>query len=488
MRRNILGFSALSALVLASCSSHPAIEAPPVQPLVQELPPPPLSHLAVPIAVQLDPLRDKILHAVPVPLSQGAEDKNVEMNIRPKQGMIANLLGKALPAQVKAPVAVQLRHRLTLAGLDLTVQGNRLTAVADVDLSVGTTAKIPVSAIGLASCGENGAPPARIRFTMPGTLVWTGDGQLSWVREKWSMQWLRPCELTALHLDLGSVLNLPLVRGKVEEAISAQLAKLPEAFAVRPVAEKAWAQLSQPREVAKGMWLCARPESLSVSGVSGSGKTVTTVVTMAARPQMLLSEAAPVLDRPALPPIRTVAQAPSPRFSMDFTAEIPLAHADSLLTAILSAHPYRSGSHEAVVKSGRIYASGGKAVLGLGLTKPFAGDVYVLGVPVFDTVGAALAFDSVDYSLSSSSALARTADWLLHGTFRSQVAKAAKVDFGKQLAGIRQKLSKLEMPAGDGVTLRGGVQRVVPTSVDISATALRVHVRAEGTVQVDVGR
>jgi len=53
---------------------------------------------------------------------------------------------------------------------------------------------------------------------------------------------------------------------------------------------------------------------------------------------------------------------------------------------------------------------------------------------------------------------------------------------------MRQKLSKIEMPAGDGVTLRGGVQRVVPTSVDISATALRVHVRAEGTVQVDVGR
>ena len=488
MSRHPKTLSVLALALLASCANHPEIDAPPVQPLVQELPPPPLSQIAVPISIQLDPLRDRILHSVPNPLSQGSIQKTLEMNLQaPKAtGALAGLMS-ALPTQVKAPVAMEIRHKVVLSGMELTSQGNRLVATATVDFSIGSTAKIPVAAMGLASCGESG-PMARLQFTVPGQLLWTGDGKITWLREATTMQWLRPCQLTAFKIDLESVANLPFVKQKVEEAIAAQLEKLPETIAVRPIAEKAWNQLVLPREVNKGMWLCMRPESLSVSRLVGSGKVLTTTVTVAARPQMLLSTTAPVLDKPTLPRIRNVAQAPASNFSVDFTAELGLPYADSLLTRQLSAKPYKAGSREVVVRSGRIYASGGKAVLGLGLTKPFEGSVYVLGVPVFDTAAQMLRFDSLDYSLSTSSFLAKSANWVLHGTFKETLGSLAKVDFAAQLSDIRQKLSKLDIAAGDGVFLRGGMTRVVPSAVAISAGALRVHVRAEGQMRVDVGK
>jgi hypothetical protein len=275
----------------------------------------------------------------------------------------------------------------------------------------------------------------------------------------------------------------------VEQAIGAGLAKLPEEIAVRPIAEKAWNQMSLPREVSKGMWLCLRPESLFVSSLNGTGKSLGTVVTVSARPQMILSAAAPAPAAQALPTLRILPRsALAPRFSMDFTAEVSLAHADSMLTEILAQHPYKAGSREVVVTSARIYASGGKAVLGLGLEKPFVGTVYVLGHPVFDTAARVLTFDSLDFSLSTSSALAKSADWLLHGTFREALGKMARIDFTSQLGDISKKLAKLDIPAGDGVSLHGAVDRIVPSEVTISGQALRVHVRTEGQLQVDVGR
>ena len=112
----------------------------------------------------------------------------------------------------------------------------------------------------------------------------------------------------------------------------------------------------------------------------------------------------------------------------------------------------------------------------------------VHGVPVFDTAAQMLRFDSLDYSLSTSSFLAKSANWVLHGTFKETLGSLAKVDFAAQLSDIRQKLSKLDIAAGDGVFLRGGMTRVVPSAVAISAGALRVHVRAEGQMRVDVGK
>lgn len=480
---------ALASLFLASCSSHPEIDAPPEQPLQAELPSPPLSRISVPISIQLDPLRDRILKSIPSPLSQGTMDKTLEMNIKPSSnGGALGLLAGALPTQIKAPVGVQIRHKVVMSGLELVAQGNRLTAVATVDFAVGASAKVPVAAMGLASCGET-TPMARFQFTLPGTLLWGPDGKVVWIRDAWSMQWLRPCQLTALNIDVESVLGLPLVRQKVEEAVNNGLAKLPEAIAVRPIAEKAWNQLVIPREIGKGMWLCVRPESLFVASLNGTGKTLSTIVTVSARPQMLLSAAAPVLETPALPTMRILPRSSlTPRFSMDFTTEVSLPHADSMLTAILSAKPYKAGSREIVVTSGKVYASGGKAVLGIGLKKPFEGSVYVLGHPVFDTAAKALTFDSLDFSLSTSSALAKSANWLLHGTFKEALGNMAKIDFTKQLGDVSKKLAKLEIPAGEGVFLRGAVDRIVPSAVAISGQALRVHVRAEGQLQVDVGR
>jgi hypothetical protein len=415
-------------------------------------------------------------------------DKTLEMNIKPSSQGALGFLSGALPAQIKAPVGVQLRHKVVMSGLELVSQGNRLTATATVDFAIGASAKIPVAAMGLASCGES-TPMARLQFTLPGTLLWGPDGKVNWLRDQWSMQWLRPCQLTALNIDVESVLGLPLIRQKVEEAINNGLAKLPEAIAVRPIAEKAWNQLVLPREIGKGMWLCVRPESLFVSSLTGTGKSLGTIVTVSARPQMILSSTAPVLEKPALPTMRILPRSTlTPRFSMDFTTEVSLAHADSMLTAILSAKPYKAGSREVVVTSGKIYASGGKAVLGIGLKKPFEGNVFVLGRPVFDTAIKAMSFDSLDYSLSTSSALVKSANWLLHGTFRDALGQMAKIDFTTQLGDVSKKLAKLDIPAGEGVFLRGGVDRIVPSAVAISGQALRVHVRAEGLLQVDVGK
>ncbi|MGC8016103.1 DUF4403 family protein, partial [Salmonella enterica] len=70
---------------------------------------------------------------------------------------------------------------------------------------------------------------------------------------------------------------------------------------------------------------------------------------------------------------------------------------------------------------------------GLTLSQPIAGEIYALAKPVFDLEKNELRFENVDFTLESSSLLARSADWMLHGTLRESIEQKAHIRFDDAL-------------------------------------------------------
>jgi len=467
--RNVFAvlLACISTNLVGCAGSKAGAPPPPPRPLLAEIPPVPYSTLRIPIQVDLDYLGGKILSSVPRPLSQGVQQKRVQ-------------LGGGIPF---APsVGVEFRHRAELEHLDLRLDGDQLQAVARVGFAVGGSVVGSGLSMGLASCGERtGEPSAAIDFTLRGTLSWGDDAKVRLQALPWEMRWVRPCELTAFKVRLEEVLDLPMVRDKVQGAITQAVQKIPEAIQLRPMAEKAWKAMEQPRLVLPGILLLVRPDSVTASPLSGTGKTMQSILTVFAQP-VLTDTLSPSDTLKPLPPIR-IAPPAGDAFQLEAMSSVPLSVVDSLLSATLSGRTFNAGGRVVKIAKARIYGGGDKAVLGVTLIEPFAGEIFLKGKPLFDSSSNTVRLAEVDFDLQTRSFLTNTADFLLHGTIKDAIAKAAVLD----LTTFLPRLADLRIPTGDvgevGITL----QRLRPMAISLDKDHLRAWLGTEGRAVYKVG-
>ena len=310
---------------------------PPPLPLLARITAAPSSLLRIPVEVDLDFARDRALKSLPSPLSQGVVRRRVSL---------ANV-------PFSPEVGVEFRHRAQLENLDLRMDGDQFQAVVRVAFAAGGSLLGGGMGIGVASCGERvGEPLPAVDFTLRGTLSWGDDAKVRFLPLPWELKWVRPCELTAFRVRLEDIMDLPVLRSRVQGAITQAVQRIPDAIRIRPLAEQAWTQLQKPRAVLPGVWLVSRPESLSLGPLSGSGKILRTSIVLVARPALTDSVQASDTGR-ALPPLRVDPFADG-GFHLEAQAAVPLATIDSLLTATLSSRVFDAGGRVVRITKARL--------------------------------------------------------------------------------------------------------------------------------------
>lgn len=435
---------------------------PPATPLLAALPEPPLSTLRVPVSLDLDFVAAKALQAIPRPLAQGVVRRTVQ------------------PVAFAPAVAVAVRHRSEMEALSLRMDGDRLVATARIGFRAGGSVEGAGVAVDLASCGEKpGEPAAAIELTVAGRLTWGPDGTFAFAAEPWSVRWLRPCELTAIHVSLEDVLNLPGVRERVQGAVDAAIRRLPEAVRVRPVAERIWREASRPLPVAPGLVLQAHPESLFTGPLRGAGRTLQTSLILLARPRVSTGETDSVRPMPPL----AMREAVDPAFRVDLAGRVPLSVVDSVLSALLRGKPLESDGKPVRIERVRVYGGGDRAVVAATFSQPFEGEVFLRGIPEYDSATESVRFADLDFDLASRSFLARVAATVLHGSIRASIQKAAVLPMNRFLPALAER----EVPLGEGASAKVTVARIRPLGISIDDSTLQAWVRAEGTATVSVG-
>jgi hypothetical protein len=469
-RRSLL-LPLLGWTLLQGCSSSRPSEAlpppPPPSPLLASFADAPSSTLRIPIVVDLQYAAQRTLQALPKPLARDTIRKQVQV---------------ALPGGFgySPAVGATFRQETQLEGLDLRLDGDTLTATADVGFKVGGSLDGGGFSMGVGSCGERpGEPSAGIRFVLKGRLSWGADGQVDFSPQPWNLRWTRPCELTAFRIRLEDILNLPLVRTKVAGAVDAAIRRLSDNFRLRPVAEQAWASLSKPFPVQPGMYLSARPDSLFLGPLRGSGKTLSTSLLVHARPWITSDSVAEISP---LPPLR-VDSSPDMGFRLDVQGLLPLANVDSAMSRLLRTQTLQAGGKPVRIASSRLYASGGHVVVAVRFEEPFRGEVFLRGVPEFDSLTNAVRFAKLDFDLASRNFLVKTASSLLHGTIRDQIAKAAVFPLDRFLEPLRD----MRIPIAEGTSALVSVGRLRPLGISLTDSTLQAWVRAEGKAAIQVG-
>jgi hypothetical protein len=456
----------LFTLLLSACATK-VVDAPPNQPNPVELPPLDASVINIPLTIDLDAVKTEVLQRMPSPLVSATEKRMVKVGL----GTMA------------LPVEAKVAHEVWLRDLSMRMNGRQFVVTVDAEFS----AEARVQAAGMGSsgvgCGKGEARP-RIQFTLPGTVSWGPQGQILLSNGQWSLKWLTPCNLTALNIKAESILNLPLVRDKVEKLITDALNTATSGLSLRPHLARYWPELTAPRQIQPGIWLVLQPQKVGVADLSGQGRIVNTSVSVEARPQ-LISGNKPALAQAPIPAIEVLPRRDG--FHLELRADVGLEEANRMLNQQLAGKPFDANGRTVLIEKLRLYGNGDKAVLGVTLKQPIEGEIYLLGKPVFDLEKNQLALTEVEYSLATSSWLASVADWMLGGSFREKIEEKARVKFDEDLAGTLKKLRDLRFDLGHGAVVRAGVERVRPRGIFFTQNDLKVLVLVDGKLAVDYG-
>jgi hypothetical protein len=220
------------------------------------------------------------------------------------------------------------------------------------------------------------------------------------------------------HLRIGPlVTNIAQVWNDNQESLSRplwrsldkQIARLP----LRPRVAQVWADAFKPIKVGKTpvSWLVLRPESLGVSEPRLRDGSITLSLALSARARVVVQDTAPD-NQPTPLPAAEILQAPSQDFSFNVPLLLPYDQASQLALASLAKRPPKAGGMSVTFSKLQILPSGEDVVVATRFCAdppwdPFGwfascGDVYLRGVPVFDSDQKTIRVDHLRYDVASA--------------------------------------------------------------------------------------
>lgn len=339
------------------------------------------------------------------------------------------------------------------------------------------------------SCGF-GEPMRDAWISLSSHLAWDANWRLRSSTQAAPLDFSsNRCQVSFANIDVTDWKIAPIVNEQLRLALKTIDANTPKLTNIRPAAEQVWSALQSPVAIAPRTWLVMEPVDLSLGPITGSGLSVTSVLTLRARTRVVLGERPPVTPQP-LPALRV--SAPSDGgIRIPFDVVLPYDEASRLMTESFGKRKYEGVAVDAIrigpAAEGRVSIEL-KVDYRASAFKHYNGSVRLEGTPLFDAATRTVSLENLDYTLASRRNLfVRIGDRFAHSNLRSQLAKTAHWSVAPQIDSIRNEIARaVTRPLGPGVVMSGHVDAVEPISVTAGANGIVVRALATGSAGVDV--
>ena len=326
----------------------------------------------------------------------------------------------------------------------------------------------------------------KIEFSLPGKLYWTTAGDLAVQAGQWKLKWLKPCNITAFKFNVEKMVNLPVVRDKVQKIVNESIDAAFKQVGFKALLTQVWPVMSEPKPLEKDVWLLLQPEKIGLTDIVGTGRYLKTNLSLTARPHIVTGDK-PRVVMPVMPvPQRLITSGDG--FYVALRGDIRLDTANRLLNEKLANKPFDAGGKTVFINSLQLYGSGEKAVLGLRLQQPINAEIFLLGKLVLDASKNEMRLEDINFELATTSLLAKSANWMLHGTFKNLIAEKARFSFDKDMSNVLADFKDYRQSLGYGATLKAQIAQVRPQGVFFTTNDIKAFVFVEGKLGLEVNQ
>jgi hypothetical protein len=386
-------------------------------------------------------------------------------------------IGKALNQAVRKEL---YRGSTGTRGLAATIVRNGTIAVSATSNYLYIT--LPVSMTLGYGMFETPAMPLSLRFRA--SVRVSPDWKLLT-----EIQYLGLSDLMAEKSRIGPIVLKPreIVEGltqPVQQMISELVsARINGMFPLKARVNEVWAVAQKPVLLDRNYnaWLQLSPREAMLSPLFAQDDRVKVSVGINAFADLVVGPeppARPLVPLPALKPVATFDKGFRIALNTDLFYRDLIAAASPLLLG----KKFASDGKSLTIKAFDIYGNGDRLVVEVETTGSLDGVIYLTCRPVFDPVTNTFSVEDVDFDIRTESLLLRSADWLLHGTFREMVRERLNMDLTQRLEQTRdlarQALAQVRL--AEHVVLKGDVRTLRFSDALVKNDRISFQVYAEG--------
>lgn len=389
-----------------------------------------------------------------------------------------------------------LKYRVARDPIALTVVGSGIHAMTTVHYSLEGCRRTQKPFSGeivmwpCISCGF-GEPMRDAWISLSSHLTWDANWRLhSTTRAQPVDLSSNRCQVTFVNIDITDWKIGPIVNEQLRQAVKTIDANTPRLTNIRPAAAQVWSALQTPVAIAPRTWLVMEPLDVALGPISGSGLSLTSMLTLRARTRVVVGERPPATPKP-LPSLR-VDQAANGGIRIPFDVELPYAEANRLMGENFAKQTYEGVALDSV-RLGP--AADGRVSIELSVRyhasflKRYTGLVYLEGTPLFDAATRTVSLQNLNYTLDPrrKNPFIRIADRVAHEKLRATLAKTTHWSMAPQIDSIRDEIARgVTRPLAPGVMMRGTLGTIEPAAVTLDANGIVVHALATGNAEVEV--
>lgn len=298
-------------------------------------------------------------------------------------------------------------------------------------------------------------------------------------------------------IDLNQLLN-PIIRAQEKKVSKLIDDGLPQWVDIKSEVNKYWQTLQQPisLDTTYHAWLLVQPQMITLSEISYSKEAALLGVNFLLSGEIRTSKGIPFVAQKPLPDLQRT-QGINNGFNISMPVRLLYTQLTQTLNAQLSNkwYAFEENKHQLYIEQVEVFPSDDK--LGVSISfhgvsrsrignKKLNGKLILTCTPHYDAATKTLHFKGLDYSVSTSDILLKTASWILQGkTFKQNIENKMVVPLGNQLNQLRDLSTKaINTKLANDVYLKGNVQSVDIDGIRLLDESFIVYLKAKGQVHL----
>lgn len=303
-------------------------------------------------------------------------------------------------------------------------------------------------------------------------------------------------EVGPIKIPIGKLIE-SAVNSKIKEINQRLDSEISRNVKIKSIIEKYWNEIQDPILVNEtySSYLQVIPESLALAPLSSDGKNIT--LNIGIKTQLnLMSGNKPIVEKIVpLPKLNTSPKNDS-TFNLFFGGEITYTYATELAQKefLQKTFEFENGKQKVTITDLQVFGNGDRLGMMIGVNgstkqgiirKKFKGQVFALGIPVYDAKTQTVYIRDFDFDMKSKDVLLNTAEWLFKGSLKKQIESRLNYSLKSDLE-YSKKMAQdaLTQTIIQQVKLNGKIQSLEPVGIYVGEKSLKVVMKATGNLSV----
>jgi len=384
-------------------------------------------------------------------------------------------------------VPFDYQYYLWRGPVSFNVKGGQLiTEFSDVRYRVRVRLKDQKGGSRIAECGYGVDANMRMRLEATSDVQWSDDWVLHTNTRFGRPQFGEPCRLSAIDLDVSELLEewlnqrLPSLASAIDQTFQKQAEAKKRAHII-------WERFQEPMELSPGIWLLYHPSSPRAGTLTvGRDQLIHTFVSLAFDPIIVVGSK-PQADSNPLPSLQ---QGPTTQegFHLAVPMLVPYEELNERLAKEIVGQDINPPVGSRIKMTGvRVYGSGNNLISEVTVTGGVNGTLYLQGKPAFASDGHTLEFRNFNFTMDTSTLLARFTDRAVHDAILQAILPNTRIDLEDRIAGLRSRVQRqMNRNLAPDMWLKGAVTKLDPRGIYPVPGGIEVQFVMDGTLNLTI--